>query len=98
MGEAAAAQSSALPTALAETVRDAAVEGGEPAAPKNAGKTALADPLHLLLLPAGNIALHALYSPSLSGVSLMAGAAVMGLTFAVPYQASVGRRCCQAAR
>lgn len=38
--------------------------------------------------PAGNIALHALYSPSISGVSLLAGAAVMGLTFAVPYQAS----------
>ncbi|KAL4425888.1 hypothetical protein ABPG75_009904 [Micractinium tetrahymenae] len=42
--------------------------------------------LGLMGFSAGNIALHALYSPSISGTSLMAGAAVMGLTFAVPYQ------------
>ncbi|KAL4445732.1 hypothetical protein ABPG77_008931 [Micractinium sp. CCAP 211/92] len=42
--------------------------------------------LGLMGFSAGNIALHALYSPSISGTSLLAGAAVMGLTFAVPYQ------------
>jgi hypothetical protein len=35
---------------------------------------------------AGTIALHALYSPSITTTSLLAGAAVMGATFAVPYQ------------
>ncbi len=59
--------------------------------PAVGSRTAWAEgPLHLLLSAAGNIALHALYSPSISGTSLLAGAAVMGLTFAVPYQASQG--------
>lgn len=40
--------------------------------------------------PAGSIALHALYSPSITGTSLVAGAGIMGLTFLVPYQ--VGSR------
>lgn len=35
---------------------------------------------------AGAIALHALYSPSITTASLAAGAAVMGATFAIPYQ------------
>jgi len=38
-------------------------------------------------LGAGNVALHALYSPSLTATSLLAGAAAMALTFVVPYQA-----------
>lgn len=42
--------------------------------------------------PAGTIALHALYSPSITGTSLVAGATVMGLTFLVPYQVGGGGR------
>lgn len=34
----------------------------------------------------GTTALHALYSPSITGTSLVAGASVMALTFLVPYQ------------
>ena len=34
---------------------------------------------------AGTIALHALYSPSISTTSLAMGAAAMAATFAVPY-------------
>ena len=40
----------------------------------------------LCRLCAGAIALHALYSPSITTTSLLAGAAVMGATFAIPYQ------------
>ncbi len=45
----------------------------------------------------GTIGLHALYSPSITGTSLVAGAAGMGLTFLVPYQVSrrAGRPGCK---
>lgn len=50
-------------------------------------------PTHGTPSPAGNIALHALYSPAITGTSLMAGAAVMGLTALVPAQARVPLQC-----
>lgn len=39
--------------------------------------------------PAGAIALHALYSPSITLTSLLSGAAVMGTTFLIPYNVRV---------
>ena len=37
-------------------------------------------------LRAGAIGLHLLYSPSITPASLLAGAAVMGTTFGIPFQ------------